>query len=669
MTVQANNTISRTVIAGTGPYAFNFRIFDETDLAVCVDTGAIDPVSLTLPGDYTVAGVDDEDGGTVTLTSDAAALYAGSTLDIRSNTAETQPTSIRNQGSFLAEIHEDAFDRLARQVQDLRRAVNACFRYPDDGIADGSMGARSTWAGTYVTVNDEGVLTPTVLANPAALTQSILAQLLNPQNSVEQAAGATVVNPLYPFGNPKRYATNTVPGTTDMTDAVQKCLDMKRLILPAETLLCTSSVTIENSGTYISGESKEFSVLKFSAVVTKGLTTPNYARADGDAITYITDLTLENFSVDITAMPDGDSTCGILIEDSYANRISNITVTDPLEETSNRWGLRIGRAVYTTSVSDSSIGRRDLRGSSTVANFTTTIKFYNCDAWHQRIRYCQDIGFYGDTIQKDDDKYDIDFSAYITIIGGDYESGGNFIRCTTANSVSEVQTMGNAFGGFTGTMFGGAAGRPLASVFMDEFAPMGSRVISSLTRSGTTATAVVITTLGNGIFKSQAPPVGTYITVAGSDEANFNRNAIVLTSDAGTNTFTYAVANTGATTSAGSPTVTPDDSVGSRYARLFDKALAFDSIAPRTLIGKRMVLPNNKEIAGFLADGETELRLIYVDTSGNLRLGDGTVTDWVSSSGHLRLPVAGKGLILTNPGNTQTKTITLNSAGNGFDFT
>lgn len=498
-------------------------------------------------------------------------------------------------------------------------------------------------------------------------------ELSNPYKRTQEEfdEGILPVN-LFLFGNPNRYTLNADAGVTDMTSAIQKCLQMKYLTLPSETMLATANLLIEHNGTVIRGQSKWQSIIKFSAAATKGLSTPNWARADGDAITYITDLTLEDFSVDMTAMPNTDATCGILIEDSYQNIVRNVRVIDPLDETSLRWGLRFGRAVYTSHVYDSTIGRRDLKGSTPIANFTTTVKFYNCDSWHQRARYASLCGFIGDTIQKDADKYDVDFCSSFTFIGGDYEGGCFWIRTTTAGSVSDFYSEGCGFGGLTGSRFGGTGGRPLSSFILDETAPEGTRSLTSLTRSGTTATGVVTTAaLGvGGVLARHAPPVGGFITITGAVEANFNGQfGPVLTSTPGTNTFTFAIANSGATTATGTPVVQPDDTVGGRYVRFMNRAMAFDGTAPRTILKNRWVLQNNTELAGFLADGTTELRMVYVDTSGNLRFGDGTVIDWVSSNGNLRLTIPGTGLVLTNSGNTQTKTITLNSAGNGFDFT
>lgn len=194
MTTEANDTIERYTISGTGPYAFSWRIFDEDDLTVtALENGDVDPVTLTLNTNYTVAGVNDEDGGSITLIGGAQTTYASFTLDIRSNTPAEQPTSIKNQGVFLPSVHEKAFDRLSRQIQDLARKVKQSFRYPDNVNLDGAMANRSLWLGRYPYVNSIGELEPSLLTN-TTLSQSVIGSLLYPQTPAELDAGVTPVN-------------------------------------------------------------------------------------------------------------------------------------------------------------------------------------------------------------------------------------------------------------------------------------------------------------------------------------------------------------------------------------------------------------------------------------------------------------------------------------------
>ncbi len=198
MTIETSDTYVRLTIDGTGPYEFDFRIFDETDVAVSIVDNELSPVALTLNTHYTVSGVDVASGGSITLINDTETTYDGSALDIRSNTQEYQPTSIRNQGAFLPEIHEDAFDRLSRQVQDLRRVVSSCLRPPDTGVANGAMTPLSDWAGQWIYVNESGQFEPATGITAQPLSQSIIGTLLDPRTQAEITA--TVIPSNYAKG-------------------------------------------------------------------------------------------------------------------------------------------------------------------------------------------------------------------------------------------------------------------------------------------------------------------------------------------------------------------------------------------------------------------------------------------------------------------------------------
>lgn len=261
MTVETNDTVERYTVSGVGPYAFSFRVFDEDEITVTAISAGLVPMPLTITTDYTVSGVDGEDGGTVTLVSGTATTYAGYTLDIRSNTAEYQPTSIRNQGRFLPEIHEDAFDRMSRQIQDLSRKTRASLRYPDDEIADAVAPAVASRKGRYLFSNVvTGAWEWVTSIATTALSQTIFDQYQADsqpykRTAAEVAASVTPVNYAIPnhdvvgYVIVERYGNNSTPGTTDMTSAVQDAVDVG---LAAEcdvavTTMCrlTSSINID----------------------------------------------------------------------------------------------------------------------------------------------------------------------------------------------------------------------------------------------------------------------------------------------------------------------------------------------------------------------------------------------------------------------------------------
>ncbi|EPR2979610.1 phage tail fiber protein [Klebsiella pneumoniae] len=109
--------VSRNEYTGNGAttqYDFTFRILDKSHLLVQTLDTSESIVTLTLGTDYTVTGVNRYNGGKVVLTS---ALPAGYKISIERSIPVTQEASIRNQGGFFPEIHEDAFDKLTMIIQ------------------------------------------------------------------------------------------------------------------------------------------------------------------------------------------------------------------------------------------------------------------------------------------------------------------------------------------------------------------------------------------------------------------------------------------------------------------------------------------------------------------------------------------------------------------------
>lgn len=115
------STTNRNDYVGNGAvsvYSYTFKIFAETDLLVTQrDTDDVE-TTLVLTTDYTVSGVGETSGGSITLV--AGNLTTGYALTIRRVRPLTQETDIRNQGDFFANTHEDQFDdsiMIAQQQQ------------------------------------------------------------------------------------------------------------------------------------------------------------------------------------------------------------------------------------------------------------------------------------------------------------------------------------------------------------------------------------------------------------------------------------------------------------------------------------------------------------------------------------------------------------------------
>lgn len=113
-------TLDRQYFNGDGSnkaFPFNFRFFtnDQIYVSLIAPDGTITPQSLTT--NYTLSGALQAGGGTVTMIVAPPLTVPATRVFIQRVLSQTQPTSIRNQGKFYPEIHEDAFDRLTMLIQ------------------------------------------------------------------------------------------------------------------------------------------------------------------------------------------------------------------------------------------------------------------------------------------------------------------------------------------------------------------------------------------------------------------------------------------------------------------------------------------------------------------------------------------------------------------------
>jgi len=93
-------------------FDYEFKITAEADLKVTqTNTAGVDTV-LVLNTDYTVTGVGNNAGGSITLV--AGALASNYTLAIEDNVEVSQLTPFGNQSAFYANLHEDAYDKNTR---------------------------------------------------------------------------------------------------------------------------------------------------------------------------------------------------------------------------------------------------------------------------------------------------------------------------------------------------------------------------------------------------------------------------------------------------------------------------------------------------------------------------------------------------------------------------
>jgi len=117
-------TISTTTIknsysgdGSTTVFNYTFKITDQDDIEVITRTSAGTESVKTITTDYTVSGVGDAGGGSVTFTT---APVSGLTVILRRDTPQTQGLDLIENDPLPANSLEDAFDKLTSITQELQ---------------------------------------------------------------------------------------------------------------------------------------------------------------------------------------------------------------------------------------------------------------------------------------------------------------------------------------------------------------------------------------------------------------------------------------------------------------------------------------------------------------------------------------------------------------------
>jgi hypothetical protein len=179
-------------------YPYQFKILSASDVAVYID-GAL----KTLNVDYTVSGVGNSAGGSVTFTVAPTNLAAVKIVRqmVRSRTVDYQQL-----GDFLTPVVNPDFDKAVLLIQDLGaqlgRSIAAPVFEPDALM---TLPAKAVRANTFPHFNANGDIETAVSIGSTALSQSIIGSFLYPQTAAEITAAVVPTNYYYPPGDVRRY--------------------------------------------------------------------------------------------------------------------------------------------------------------------------------------------------------------------------------------------------------------------------------------------------------------------------------------------------------------------------------------------------------------------------------------------------------------------------------
>lgn len=110
-------SVTYTGNGATTSFAFSFLIPTGGITVYKYTKSTLARTTLTLDVDYSVSGLDDPAGGTVTYPLSGSPLASTELIEIRRTVALTQATALSNQGPFSPDSIEDALDKLTELVQ------------------------------------------------------------------------------------------------------------------------------------------------------------------------------------------------------------------------------------------------------------------------------------------------------------------------------------------------------------------------------------------------------------------------------------------------------------------------------------------------------------------------------------------------------------------------
>lgn len=274
MTIPA--TESEISYAGDGvTLAFDipFPFDTASDLKVISTDADGNPTELT--SGFSVSG---GNGSTGTLTF-LVAPSASVDITILDDVELTQTHDYTDNDPFPAESHETALDRGVRISKRLYQLIRRSIRTRDgDPITDMELGSVDNRKGKYLFFNAvTGAIEYAVNLVTTALSQSIIAQLLNPQAAAEIAAGVVPTNYAYPATSPvdiRRYGgvmdASTSGVRTDNSAALVAALTVTdSVFIPAGTFWIDPNTTLSDmwnivgsgsANTTIKGDGDLFSV-------------------------------------------------------------------------------------------------------------------------------------------------------------------------------------------------------------------------------------------------------------------------------------------------------------------------------------------------------------------------------------------------------------------------
>lgn len=142
---------------GTGvsnTFSYGFGIDDKSEIRVFETDDVGTRTELTVDTDFTVNNIGETKG---TVTRNAGPLPSGYKWFMRSSYAETQEVEFESQGAFYPDIHEKAFDKNTRIVQQLTESQYRSLRMNEEYDGDFDFTLPDPVKGDFLVFTETGV--------------------------------------------------------------------------------------------------------------------------------------------------------------------------------------------------------------------------------------------------------------------------------------------------------------------------------------------------------------------------------------------------------------------------------------------------------------------------------------------------------------------------------
>jgi hypothetical protein len=157
------------------PFSFNMPSADSVNVVTTVVATGIQTVIAA--ADYTVTGLNDPNGGTITyptVASGAPPLTSATEITIYRNVPQTQLVTVSNQTRYDAKVVEPVWDRLTMMIQDLVGSAAKSLHFPEGDTAIAELPAAAFRANKFLAFNVSGDVTA---ETPAAIGAVIVSSL------------------------------------------------------------------------------------------------------------------------------------------------------------------------------------------------------------------------------------------------------------------------------------------------------------------------------------------------------------------------------------------------------------------------------------------------------------------------------------------------------------